>query len=121
MVIPMNKEEIFKTLSHYKEVLEGKGFIVLYIGLYGSQNYNVSDEFSDIDAKAIILPTLHDIMFRKVTSCTIECEQGNIDVKDLVTFYDVIRKGNFSYVEAIDTEYSIGDKKIKRDVKTNKT
>ena len=107
------KTEIFKTLSSYKNILEDKGYKVLYIGLYGSQNYNVDDELSDIDVKAIILPTLHDIIFRKVTSKTIECENGTIDVKDLITFYDVIRKGNFSYIESIDTEYSIGDKYLK--------
>lgn len=109
----MKKEEIFKTLASYKKKLEELGYNVIYIGLYGSQNYNVDDELSDIDAKAIILPSLHDIIFRKVTSKTIECENGSIDVKDLITFYDVIKKGNFSYIESIDTEYSIGDKYIK--------
>lgn len=104
---------IFKELSNYKKILEDKGYKVIYIGLYGSQNYNVDDELSDIDAKAIILPNLHDIIFRKVTSKTIECENGSIDVKDLITFYDVIKKGNFSYIECIDTEFSIGDKYIK--------
>lgn len=103
----MNKNDIFKTLANYKKVLEERGYKVIYIGLYGSQNYNVDDELSDIDAKAIILPTLHDIIFRKVTSKVIECENGTIDVKDLITFYDVIKKGNFSYIESIDTEYSI--------------
>ena len=109
----MNKTDIFKTLSHYKDLLEEKGYTVLYIGLYGSQNYNLDDEQSDIDCKAIILPTLHDIIFRKTTSKVIECENGSIDVKDLITFYNVIKKGNFSYIEAIDTEYSIGDKYLK--------
>ena len=107
------KQEIFKELSNYKKILEDKGYNVIYIGLYGSQNYNLDDEESDIDVKAIIMPSLHDIIFRKVTSTTIECEKGNIDVKDLLTFYEVIRKGNFSYIEAINTEYSIGDKYIK--------
>lgn len=109
----MEKQEIFKTLSQYKKILEEKGYNVIYIGLYGSQNYNLDDEYSDTDCKAIVLPTLHDIIFRNPTSKVIECENGAIDVKDLVTFYDVIRKGNFSYIEAIDTEYSIGDKYIK--------
>lgn len=108
------KQNIFKHLSQYKKILEDKGYNVIYIGLYGSQNYNVDDDLSDVDCKAIVLPTLHDIIFRKVTSKTVECESGSIDVKDLITFYDVIRKGNFSYVEAIDTEYSIGDKYIKK-------
>lgn len=109
----IDKTDIFKELANRKKILEEKGYKVIYVGLYGSQNYNLSDEQSDIDVKAIILPTLQDIIFRKVTSTTIECENGNIDVKDLITFYDVIKKGNFSYVESIDTEYSIGDKYIK--------
>lgn len=109
----MEKQEIFKELGNYKKILEEKGYNVIYIGLYGSQNYNLDDEESDIDAKAIILPSLHDIIFRKVTSKVVECEKGNVDVKDLLTFYDVIKKGNFSYIEAINTEYSIGDKYIK--------
>ncbi len=110
----MKSQEIFKELSNYKRILEEKGYNVIYIGLYGSQNYNLDDEQSDIDVKAIIMPSLHDIIFRKITSKTIECEKGNIDVKDLLTFYDVIRKGNFSYIESIQTEYSIGDKYIKK-------
>lgn len=109
----MNRLEIFKQLSDYKKILEDKGYDVIYIGLYGSQNYNLDDEESDIDVKAIIMPNLHDIIFRKVTSNIIECSNGNIDVKDLITFYDVIKKGNFSYIESIQTEYSIGDKYIK--------
>lgn len=107
------REKIITELMHRKEILESKSYHVIYIGLYGSQNYNLDDEHSDIDVKAIILPSLHDIIFRKVTSKTIECENGNIDVKDLLTFYDVIKKGNFSYIESIQTEYSIGDEYIK--------
>ncbi len=110
----MNKEKIFEILNKYKRILEDKGYKVIYVGLYGSQNYNLDDEESDIDCKAIILPTLHDIIFRKVTSTTVECDEGNIDVKDLVTYYDVIKKGNFSFIEAIDTPYYIGDVYIKR-------
>lgn len=109
----MKEQMLFKELSNYKKILEDKGYKVIYIGLYGSQNYNLDDDESDIDVKAIIMPSLHDIIFRKVTSKTIECEKGNIDIKDLLTFYDVIKKGNFSYIEAINTEYSIGDKYIK--------
>jgi len=109
----MEKSKVFKEISNYKKLLEDKGYKVVYIGLYGSQNYNLDDELSDIDCKAIILPSLHDIIFRKTTSKVIKFENGEVDVKDLITFYDVIRKGNFSYIEAIDTEYSIGDKYIK--------
>lgn len=107
------QQEIFKVLSKYKKTLEEKGYKVIYIGLYGSQNYNLDDELSDIDAKAIILPTLHDIIFRKTTSKTIENETGEIDVKDLVTYYEVVKKGNFNFIEPLQTNYFIGDKKIR--------
>ena len=109
----MNKEKIMQTLEFYKKLLEEKDYNVIYIGLYGSQNYNVDDELSDVDVKAIVLPSLHDVVFRKVTSKVVECENGSIDVKDLMTFYDVIKKGNFSYIECIDSEYWLGDKYIK--------
>ena len=110
----MNKiETIIEELHKRKKILEEKGYNVIYIGLHGSQNYNLDDEKSDIDCKAIIMPSLHDIIFRKVTSTTIELEDGHIDVKDLLTFYDVIRKGNFAYVESINTVYWIGDEYIK--------
>ena len=106
-------ENIFKTLSTYKKLLEEKGYKVIYLALYGSQNYNLDDENSDIDAKAIVIPSLHDIIFRKSISKTVETPTGNIDVKDLMTFYEVIKKGNFGYVESIQTKFSIGDKFIK--------
>lgn len=109
----MEKHEIFKELVNRKKSLEELGYIVIYIGLYGSQNYSLDDEESDIDVKAIVLPTLNDIIFRNVISKTIEYENGTTDIKDLITFYDVIKKGNFSYIESIDTQYSIGDKYIK--------
>lgn len=108
-----DRSKIFKTLNDYKKDLENKGYQVIYIGLYGSQNYNVDDKKSDIDARAIILPSLQDIIFRKVTSKKYSYDTGEVDVKDLITYYDVIKKGNFSFIEPIDTEYYIGDKYIK--------
>ena len=109
----MERQEIFKTLAAYKKDLESKGYKVIYIGLYGSQNYNVDDEKSDIDARAIVMPSLHDIIFRKPTSKVYEYDTGAVDVKDIITYYDVIKKGNLAFIEPIDTEYSIGDKYIK--------
>lgn len=117
--------KIYKTLANYKNKLENMGYNVMYIGLYGSQNYNLDDDESDIDAKAIVLPSLHDIIFRKVTSVTVNIDDSQIDVKDVLTFYNVAKKGNFSYLEVINSPYFIGDKtlreilgKIKPNLKT---
>lgn len=103
------KERILRVLNYYKQLLEQKGYKVIYVALYGSQNYNVDDEKSDIDVKAIVLPTLSDIIHRKPISAVLETEYGTIDYKDIITFNDVIKKGNFSYIEAVQSFYRIGD------------
>lgn len=105
----MKEDNIYDILKHYKKILENQGYTVIYVALYGSQNYNVDDGQSDIDAKAIVLPTLSQIIHRQPVSAVFETEYGAIDYKDIITFYDVVRKGNFSYIEAIQSKYRIGD------------
>ena len=59
------EEKYTREFNTKKQALEKDGYNVLYIALYGSQNYGVSDEYSDIDAKAIVLPKIDDIVFIK--------------------------------------------------------
>lgn len=105
---------IMETLNKYKTDLEKEGYTVLYIALFGSQNYDVADEKSDIDAKAIVLPKLNDIIFRRVISRIKEFPEGACDIKDLVTYYDIIKKGNYSFVEPFFTEWYIGDEYLRQ-------
>lgn len=117
-----------KLTEAYKILLADYGYVVLYIGYYGAHNYNLADEKSDYDFKAIILPSLEDTIRRKVISKTIECEFGNIDVKDFLTFTTNMNKGNFSYIEALTTDYYIDNgeylidmpiRELFKDVKVN--
>ena len=102
--------ELFKKLAEQKKYLETLGYNVLYIGLIGSQNYGLDDENSDVDSRAIVLSSLNQIIKKEKISIKIEHEYGQIDVKDVMTFYEVVRKGNFTFLEAIQTKYYIGDK-----------
>ncbi len=115
-------------LNQAFQALESKGYNVLYIGYYGAHNYNLADEKSDYDFKAIVIPTLSELIKREVISTVIECEFGNIDTKDLITFTSNMNKGNFSYIEALKTKYHIdlGEKllgisiqELFKDVKVN--
>ena len=94
-------------LNQAFQVLESKGYNVLYIGYYGAHNYNLADEKSDYDFKAIVIPTLSQLIKREVVSKVVECEFGNIDTKDLITFTSNMNKGNFSYIESLTTKYHI--------------
>lgn len=97
----MMNESILKAL----DILESKGYNVVYLGYYGAHNYNLNDEQSDYDFKAIVIPTLKQLIKRDIISTTIECEFGNIDVKDLLTFTTNMNKGNFSYIESLHSNY----------------
>ena len=94
-------------LNEALDVLVSKGYNVVYIGYYGAHNYNLADEKSDYDFKAIVIPTLTQLIKRDIISKVIECDFGNIDVKDLITFASNMNKGNFSYIESLKTPYNI--------------
>ena len=49
---------VMAQLQQYKEDLEAKGHQVYALMLKGSQNYNLHDSESDVDANAILIPSL---------------------------------------------------------------
>lgn len=105
--------EIFKKLAQQKRYLEDLGYRVLYIGLFGSQNYGLDDEHSDVDARAIVLPTLEQIIKSEKIAKKYKTEIGEIDVKDVMWYYEVIKKGNFTFIEPMQTKWFIGDKYLR--------
>jgi predicted nucleotidyltransferase len=117
-----DRNDIYGKIVHQKRYLQKLGYNVLYIGLFGSQNYGLDDENSDIDLRAIVLPTLEQLIKKERVSEHIETDLGLIDVKDVIDFHDVIIKGNFAYLEAIHTKWYIGDEYIRTlfgDIKLN--
>ena len=118
----LNKEEkINSVLWNFKKRLENNGHKVAYICLYGSQNYGLdiyTDEYkSDFDAKAVIVPTLDDLVYNsKPISTTIECEDGLCDVKDIRIFIDTLIKANPAYIETLFTRYYIIDKDFENEL-----
>lgn len=76
---------------------------------YGSANYGVNTEFSDVDTKAIILPDFEDIAFNKApASYTIHLNSGEcIDVKDIRLYLPQFRKCSCNFVEILFTNYFV--------------
>lgn len=105
-------------LLKQKKILEAEGYTVAYICIYGSQNYGLdidTEEYqSDIDMKAIIVPTLDELVKNsKPVSKTIETEWGQCDVKDIRTYFETLLKANPAYIETLFTQYYIVDDKFK--------
>lgn len=106
-MITVEKHYLFEQLQEYKQKLEAKGHNVYAIMLKGSQNYNLDDDESDIDANAIIIPTLADL--RKNTSYKYEFETGEVTCHNIYSFADIVAKGNPQWIEVCHTEYKIGN------------
>lgn len=106
----MNKEKIFEHLqNHYNELK--KHFSenqILGVFLYGSQNYGTDTETSDVDTRAIYVPSLYDVLFNEPVSKEIIMENGeHCDVKDIREYMKCLKKSNITYMETLFTKYFI--------------
>ena len=106
----MTGEKINNVLSGVVDMLEEMGYKVVYVALYGSQNYSLETPKSDLDFKAMVVPTLDDIVFgRRLVSTTHEFDidgvQGLVDVKDCRSLISCWKKQNVNFVELLFTKY----------------
>ena len=83
------------------------GHNVLGVFLQGSQNYNLSYAGSDIDTKAILIPSFEDfVLNRKPVSTTlIKEDNSHIDLKDIRLMHECFRKQNINFIEILFTKY----------------
>ena len=70
--------------EHYGEVIS-LGYNVVGVFLSGSQNYNLQYEDSDVDTKAILLPSFEDFCLNRAPISTTHICKNNehIDLKDI--------------------------------------
>lgn len=84
---------------------------LLGIFLQGSQNYGLDlytqDYKSDIDTKAIVIPSLEDVvMNRKPISTThILPNNEHLDIKDIRLYFDNFKKQNINFLEILFTDF----------------
>lgn len=115
-------ERIRKRMLEHYDYIKDK-FEVVALFLQGSQNYGLdvySEEYmSDIDTKAIVLPSFDDfILGKEPVSHTIVLEnEEHIDVKDIRVMFNMFKKANISYIELLYTDYFIINEKYKDIVK----
>lgn len=82
------------------------GHKVVSVNLYGSQNYDCDTPTSDFDFKAIVVPSMDDVIFnRKPISTDIEFEGGLIDIKDIRLMFDNYKKQNVNFIETLFTRW----------------
>lgn len=102
--------------QHYNRVVS-LGYEVVGVFLQGSWNYGLGWEESDVDTKAIILPTFEEIALgRKPVSTTYIMENGeHIDLKDIRLMFDCFKKQNINFVEILFTPWFVMNPKYEHE------
>ena len=85
---------------------------IVFISLYGSQNYNLATVNSDVDSECFIFPSCDDIIFaRQLPSMKIHNEYGDIYVKDIRLMFEELRKCSPNMLEVLASKYILINKK----------
>lgn len=100
-----------KVKKHYdfaKEYCEGKGYKLVAVCLYGSQNYELDDENSDVDTKAFVIPNKSTIYFDNWVSIEHHFEDNeHCEIKDIRFLYKELAKGSPNMIECLFTDFYI--------------
>jgi hypothetical protein len=101
-------ELIIPTLRKYFNYIQNElGYNVVFVGLYGSQNYNLATKDSDIDARAIVVPTFEDLIINKKYIHQVDFPEGICVVDDIRDFCKNTSKGSPSDLEMFYTKYFV--------------
>lgn len=99
-----------RVFEHYNEALEYfPNDNIVGIFLQGSQNYHLDTEFSDVDTKLIVTPTLDEICFNRAPHSTthVRANDEHIDFKDVRLMLQTFRKQNLNFLEILFTDYKV--------------
>ena len=108
----MTSKEMVNLRQHEIELVK-RGYNVAGIFLVGSQNYKLHTNESDVDSKAIIIPSLEDLIRNSTISETVHMENGEqCDVKDIRIMFNNLLKQNINYLELLYTNYKIINSKF---------
>ncbi len=107
---------IYNRVEKHYHYLESLGYNVVAVFAQGSMNYglyvNDGEYKSDVDTKAIVLPTLDDLVNgNKMVSTKYDFEGEQIDVKDIRVMMDMWCKSNPAYLEILFTQYCMFNNK----------
>lgn len=96
------------------EVIEKTSFNehqIVYLGLYGSQNYRMDTPNSDIDCECFIFPSYDDFVFaHPLYSKCIETKYGTCHIKDIRAAFNELYKSSPNILEILGSPYAIINK-----------
>ena len=110
LALKENKKNMGDKMSTHLLEAHMCGFLnkeIVFLGCQGSQNYNLDNEFSDVDTKLLTLPSFTSLAMNREPVSTTRVLKNNehMDLKDLRLFIPTLRKQNVNFIEMLFTEY----------------
>ncbi len=102
--------------KHLAVVQEKYGDRVVFISAVGSMNYGLFTETSDVDTKAVILPTYAEIVLKKPESVTLQIDDEQCSVKDLRVYINELKKQGINVLETLVTNYYLVNAKFLKQI-----
>lgn len=102
-----NKQDIMNRLQEHADAVTKKGLDYFFVAVQGSWNYGLGYEGSDIDTKALIIPTFKDIVLNKKPISTTHVMENDehCDLKDARLMFQNFWKQNINFLEILFTPY----------------
>lgn len=105
------KMDVMKRVREHYEIAKSifPEDLIVGVFLYGSQNYNMGDEQSDVDTKVLVVPSLADVVCaRRPVAFEHHCDNGEyLCFTDIREFVYQIRKQNPNSMEPLFTKYYV--------------
>lgn len=103
-------DRVYETFKKHIEFAKEKyGKRLMFVGLYGSQNYGVDTEDSDVDTKCIVLPTVDELCRGVKTNVThnyvVDGDDGHMEVKDVYSYMGVLGNLSMNFMEPFEGKY----------------
>lgn len=120
-------ENVFNQMMRHKKFAESKGYDVILASVYGSQNYALETEESDVDSYLIVMPSLEDLALnRKPVSKELMYIDENgvpngehVVIKDFRVFVEALMNADFHALEVVSSKYTTAIRWTDLDEKVN--
>lgn len=108
----MKETKVITKLSAIRDAIVSEGYRVVFTSLYGSYNYALENEKSDIDAYVVVMPTAYELLngTRNAGIPSCEIEGCNVVRCDIRTFVRRICKPSFRECEVLLSPWRIVEK-----------
>lgn len=104
-----DSKRVVERLNQDFNWLQEHGYDVLGVFLQGSQNYDLDYEGSDVDTKAIVIPSFEDFVLNRKPHSTTQVLETNehLDIKDIRLMFECFKKQNINFLEILFTKYFV--------------